>query len=231
MRIIRGTITTATVLVLLTACAGGDSTATKSNNGDDAEADGEPGKIVESGFGQSGQYVTGIAVVKATSKESVGESVTVSANFKDKAGEVVITEEQVEGFWWEGQEIVLPVFVDLGDQETAEIESVDFELSVSDYTPTTKSRAALPKVDADKVAKDEYGGVAAKFTFENPLDKKLTDPRIGVLCRDKAGKIVGGSSVYPSFIAAKGKIVETVGDLIVTGTPKTCTAYPSYDVI
>ena len=77
--------------------------------------------------------------------------------------------------------------------------------------------------------KNEYGASTAVFEFTNSSDEDLSSPRIGIVCYDAAGKIVGGSSEYPDLVAA-GKTVRIDSDVTVSGIPASCKAFPSYDV-
>lgn len=227
------TAATAAALTLLLAGCGSAASDSGSDSGDTKKGDskGKPAvELVASGFGQSDEYVQGIAVVTTDDEAAIGESVTVSMNFLAEDGSILGTEEQVEGFNWVGQELVLPVWLDLSENPKANVTKIETSVSISDYGSADDPQEALEAVPSTKVAKGEYGEVVATFELSNKGSDDLTDPRIGVVCYDSAKKIIGGSSEYPSLVAA-GKTIRLDVDVTTTGTPANCMAYPNYDVV
>jgi hypothetical protein len=206
-------------LLLASACGGTDPAP-------DAAGTEPSVELVASGFGQDGEYVQGIVVVTTDSAASVGEFVTASVNFLDAAGGILATEDQVESFSWVGQQLVLPVWLDLSDDPTADAASIDVSLSISDHGPTDP-RPELPVLESTGVTANEYGGFTASFLLTNGTAGDLTDPRVGVVCYDSGGTIIGGTSLFPELVAA-GKTVRIDPRVVVSGEPTTCKAFPNY---
>lgn len=61
----------------------------------------------------------------------------------------------------------------------------------------------------------------------NPLDTDLENVRVGIVCSDAAGQIVGGKAEFPALIAA-GTSVTLESDVVTSGTPADCVAHPNY---
>lgn len=182
--------------------------------------------LVASGFGQSDAYVQGIAIVTTRSKASVGRFVTVSANFLDKSGAIIGTEEQVESFSWVGQQLVLPIWLDLSDKRSAKVAKIDPRVSISDYGDDASAKPALPILKSTQVKKVRFQGTTASFAFKNDSDTDLKHLRVGVVCY-KGGRIIGGKSTYPDLAPAHQTIrIDT--DVVTTGKPKTCKAFLNY---
>jgi hypothetical protein len=233
-----GTLLVATaVLALLAGCGseaekkpsgsdGGSSVAKSDSSSDDSKPS---VKLVAQGFGQADEYPTGIAIVTTDSKASIGESVTVSANLLDAKGQILATEEQVEQFNWVGQQLVLPISFDLSNQPHAKAAKIEASASISNYGMDSEEKAPLPKLKSAEVKKSEYGGWTASFAFKNTTEGALKDMRVGIVCYDKAGSIIGGSSEYPS-LAAPGATIRIDSDVTTSGMPADCTAFPNYDV-
>lgn len=187
--------------------------------------------LVDSGFGQNGIYVQGIAIVTNDSEDAVGEFVTVSMNFLDAKGEIVRTEEQVESFSWAGQKLVLPVWLDLSDTPKLKIAKVDVSMSLSSHGSSATSLAPMAEIKASSIKKEQYGtGYAAVFQLKNAGTEPLEDARVGIVCYSASGKINGGGSDYPSLIAP-GKTVRLSVDVTTSGKPADCTALPNYSAV
>ena len=135
--------------------------------------------LVDSGYGQNGVYVQGIAIVSTDSEDAVGEFVTVSMNFLDAKGEVVGTEEQVESFSWAGQNLVLPVWLDLSDTPKVKVAKVDVSMSLSNTGSAATSLAPMAEIKASTVDKQQYGnGYKAVFQLKNAGTEPLKDARV-----------------------------------------------------
>lgn len=218
--------------LLLVACAGSpSSTDTGSSPTSDAtrSVPGEPAvSLVDSGFGQAGEYVQGIAIVTSQEEAAVGEFVTVSMNFLDSSGAILATEEQVEQLWWAGQQLVLPVWLDLSNQPKASVARVDASLSLSDHGSSEGSRPPLTTLQSKAIEKAQYGsGHAATFEITNETDAALEDIRVGVVCYDANDNIIGGASEYPSLVAP-GKTIRLDVSVTTSGEPANCKAFPNY---
>jgi hypothetical protein len=211
-------------LFLTAACGSGSDSPESKTDAPAAESKKSAAPtIVKSGFGQAGDYAEAIAIVKNPSTKG-GQFVTVSVNALDDAGDIIATEEQVEQFTWGGQSLVMPVFFDLSGKD-AKIASI--EPSVSSDNDGDLDRAPLTDVPAQSIEDDEFGAPLAKFVIKNSTKKDFTDLRIGVVCTDEAGDIIGGKSEYPELIAA-GKDALVESSPIVSGKSAECTASLNY---
>lgn len=180
------------------------------------------GAIVESGFGQRDDEYVWVTALVENKSDHVGQTVTVSFNVKDKSGEVIATTEQVEGFSRPGQKLAMGTQTDLDPGVRAA--SVEATLLIEDdNTFGSNATPDLGTAEAE-VKKGEYGDIEARYRVKNPTDKVLKDLRIGVICKDKSGKINGGGSEYPELVAPSGEI-KAATSLIVSGGTKGCTAY------
>jgi hypothetical protein len=233
VRITRPALTAvaATTVLLLTGCGGvseSDSRAIDSATGGAAqgsteEESGGSVEVVDTGFGQREEYVQGIAVVIA---EPVGEFVTVSMNFLDDSGQVVATEEQVESVSRAGQELVLPVWHSLDDHKT-KIALVEATASISDYGTPGEDYPDLGTYETTEIAKDGY---TAKFRLTNPTDETVENARVGVVCYNDDGDIIGGGSDYPELWPAGGEIVIDAS-ITTSGKPARCVAHARHEAL
>lgn len=218
------------VALLFAGCGGSDDDSAKSGGSgktDENSVEAAP-ELVEAGFGQSDQYAQGIAIVKIP-ENAVDRYITVSMNFLDAAGEILATEEQVESSTWADQELVLPVWADLGDSK-AKVAKVEATVAASDYdAQTPEGLEPLQRVKARSI-KEEYGTYKAAFEITNQSDEPMKEMRVGVVCRDRSNAIIGGGSDYPDLIAAGGKAVSEV-DVTVSSKPESCIAYPNYGTL
>ncbi|CAJ1506368.1 serine/threonine-protein kinase [[Mycobacterium] kokjensenii] len=182
---------------------------------------------VGSGFGQDGKSVIGIVIATTDNLGAVGQFATTSINFLDHAGNIIDTKEQVERFSWPGQQLVLPTAVFLEDPETT-VASIESSISISDYSDRRKARPELPMLNAESITKNATGKWTPVFTFTNSTAEDLVDLRIGVVCYDATGSIIGGGSEYPKLVAA-GKSIRIEPNRIVTsGEPTSCKALLNY---
>lgn len=213
----------------LASCGGGDkdvidqSTSTKSDDkkSNDVPAD-KQGAIIESGFGQGDDEYVWVTALVENKSDHVGQTVTVSFNIKDKSGKVVATTDQVEGFSRPGQKLAMGTQADLDPGVRAA--SVEATLLVEDdNTFGTRATDDLGTADAE-VKKDEYGSTEARYTVKNPTSTALKDLRIGVICRNKSGKVNGGGSEFPNLVPPSGEI-KAATSVIVSGDTAGCTAY------
>jgi len=206
--------------------AGSDGGSKNASSGGSKESDEPTAEIVDSGFGQN-EYTTQAMVIVTTDDEAaVGKFVTVSVNFLDADGQILSTADQVESFTWVGQELAMPVTPYEMD-EKAKVASIEPSVSLSDHSGSEESMAPLPVLESTEVKKGEYGGMTASFAFTNESDEVLKDLRVGVVCYDKAKKIIGGNSTYPS-LAPVGKTIRIDSDVTVSGNPQSCKAYLNY---
>ncbi|RZI96230.1 MAG: hypothetical protein EOO67_00855 [Microbacterium sp.] len=180
----------------------------------------EQGAIVESGFGQGEDEYVWVTALVENKSDRVGQTVTVSFNIKDDSGEVVSTTEQVESFSSPGQMLAVGTQADLDPGVRAA--SVEATLLVEDEN-TFEGGDDLGTAKAE-YKEGEYGESEARYTVKNPTDKPVKDPRIGVICKDKDGKVNGGGSDFPTLVPPNGEI-KLATYVIVSGAPEGCTAY------
>lgn len=198
-----------------------DSTGSDEKESNELPTD-EQGSIIESGFGQGDSEYVWVTALVENKSDHVGQTVTVSFNLKDESGEVVATTDQVESFNWPGQKVAVGTQADV--DPGVRVASVEATLLVEDDNAFgTESSDDLGTAIAE-VVKSEYGDYEARYTVKNAGSTPLKDPRIGVICKNKDGKVTGGGSDYPTLVPPSGQIkVET--SLIVSAKPATCTAY------
>lgn len=234
----RSLISAIVLLFALTACGGGGDTnddsstnapATSKPSGaaNEGESDDEAKvSVLEAGFAQDlgSQYAKAAAVVQSEGGGANGYFIVVSMNFLDKSGATIVTEQQTESISWDDQKLIVPVFTDLGSED-AKVASVEATVTVSNSGATTGTPLTDPVVA--KPTRGEFGGTAVKVTYSNPTDEDLTDARAGVLCRNKAGDIIGGESNYPDVVPAGQEIVQSV-DITTSEPAASCEATLNY---
>ena len=215
----------------LAGCGGSDG---GSDSGPTGPSSAKPGtttptvEVVASGFGQRDAYVQGIAIVTSADKAAVGEFATVSMNFLDETGATLGTEEQTEQFSWVNQQLVLPVWLDLSSTDPkAKVAKIEVSATLSDNGSSASSRPELASVETTTIGDDADGSTTATFELTNSGSEDLKDLRVGVVCYDADQAIIGGTSEYPDLVAA-GKTVRIDADVVTSGTPASCTAYPNY---
>jgi hypothetical protein len=230
---------TAALTLLLAGCGSSDitdtSTATAASTGSSASG-GSPSAapsdqpagdatILQSGFGQEGEYVWVTSVVhNGTGK--VGQTVTVQYNVLDDAGDILASESQVEAFSILDQDLAVGTQVSL--DKGVKVSKVEATLLVEDNgTFDSTPRPPIPTTPG-KVAKDEYGNWGATFIVSNPLSEPLKDARIGIVCYDAAKAIIGGGVSFPDLIPAGGKVKIDPTTLLISGKPDACTAYAGH---
>jgi hypothetical protein len=201
---------------LVAACDGGNA-ITSAHSGTANKG----GSLVVSGFGQEGKYVWATALVHNDS-DKVGQTVIVTFSAKDAAGQVIRSTDQVEAFSRLGQDLAVGTRLDVG--EGTHIATVEATLVVEDEG--VFSAAPFPELTTGpvEIAPGTFGGWAANFELTNPTDQPLTIPRLGVMCHDSAGKIVGGGSSYPDFVPASGTVFVECR-IITSGEPAGCEVF------
>jgi|SRR5699024_7265404 len=216
--------------LILTACAG---TIDETGRGASSEVEASDApvtvELIDSGFGQQDGYVQGIALVTTDDDRAVGEFVTVSMNFLDASGGIVGTSDQVESFSWVGQDLVMPIWLDLSDTPGVEVVEVDASVTLSGHGPRGDLLEPLERVEASEMRADQYGGTTAVFELTNPSSSNLEGARVGVVCYGADGAITGGASEYPNLIAAE-KSVLLESTVVTSVAPTKCVAYPNYGV-
>ncbi|MCW2772833.1 MAG: hypothetical protein JWN91_1159 [Nocardioides sp.] len=185
--------------------------------------DDEPWTLVDSGFGAQYGYAWTIARVQ-NDDDHAGQTVTVNFNLLDDAGELLASGSQVSHFSWPGQ--VLPVATQVEvpkGKKPATVEATvlvedegTFDDQISEDWGTFPGKIYQPKYS------DFYG---ARFEVTNPTDEPLEGSSLQVVCTNKTGEIIGGSSDYPDLIPASGRVLVDASSLYTTIKPAECTGY------
>jgi hypothetical protein len=224
----RTQIVLAALLFGVAGCGGGDETTTDSATSERStaapattapqEPEGKAGEIVKSGFGQRDDFVWVTSLVKNNTDEA-GATVTVQYNVLDATGSILVSGEQVESFSRGGE--LLAVGTQLEVPSGTEAATVEASLVVEPDGIGSEFQE-IPTSPVT-VTTDEFGQPTASFEVTNPTSEPLS-PRIGVICYDSAGEIVGGTSEFPEVPPSGKARVDTLS-LLVTGTPAECEAY------
>lgn len=226
--LIRDLAVTAVLIVGLTACGGGGdedvveegTPQSASSEAGDSEPLAEQGQLIESGFGQNGQYAQGVALVENTSDRG-GQTVTVNFNFLDADGNILTSVSQVDSFNIAGQTIAVQGFADLGNAR-AKVASVEPTLLIKDDGTFAETEADFGTSEGE--ISRQYGAWEGRFLVKNPTAEPLESPAVRVACRDAAGKINGGGFTFPDLVPPNGESVAEVS-LTVSSKPAECMAY------
>lgn len=206
-----------------------DETTSATSEGESEPADEDSGdkagpgtKMLETGFGQDGEYAWVTSLVQNQSADNIGHFVTVQFNAYDKGGELIESTEQVESFSRADQKMALGTQIDVEDKK--KVAKVEATLVVGDETGGGSEPSPEIKTGKVKVVEDEYGGTIARFEVYNPTKEALKNVRIGVICYDTRDRVNGGGSDYPELIPPSGKVLSKTS-LIVSGKTDRCEAY------
>ena len=74
------------------------------------------------------------------------------------------------------------------------------------------------------MVKSEYGNLMGRVQINNPTDKSLKSPRVGVICLDSKDRVIGGGYAYPELVPPSGKVLPGM-TLIASGKIARCDAY------
>ena len=185
--------------------------------------DGTGGKLVETGFGQRGQYALGVAIVKNTSGRG-GATVTVTFDFTDDDGAVVESVTQAEHFSWADQELAVTAFAVLASEDV-HVASLEATLLIEDNGDFADNPPGNIGVVTGTIKPgDAEGYWEVRFMLRNRDAQVVDDARVGVVCWDGSGTIIGGDSVYPEPIAAS-TVLEVASDPTLSAKPRRCKAY------
>lgn len=177
-------------------------------------------KILESGLGQSQEYVWATAILE-TARAQAGDYVVVNFNVKDSGGRLIKSGSQTEQVARPGSKIAVGTQIDL--PAGAKAATVEATAAVDNNSPVEKTSVTTGPVIT---AKGEYGdGYTAAFDAKNAASGPLTGARFNLACRNSDGKINGGGSAYPDLIPGSGSTRVDVTDLLVSGPPKRCEVY------
>lgn len=232
--------------LILTACGGGESStsqqtttpATQAPAGEDNASSDEPTEsepepaadtegatahtLVKSGFGFADPFAWVSALVSNDSVNS-GATVTVNFNLLDDAGAILVSGSQVEAFSRPDELLVLGTQLEV----PAGTVPSSLEATVQVEYPGIGSTEPFPELPLSPVtiARDEFGGWEASATLTNPTDQPLNGPRIGIICLDAAGQIIGGSSSFPDLVPPSGQVRVDSLFLTLSGDPAACEMY------
>jgi hypothetical protein len=213
------------VAVAVAGCGSSESTTKQTSTGAagaPAEADMASNTrhtVEKSGFGADGEYAWVAALVRNDSDKS-GATVVANFNLLDQAGQIITSGSQTESFSYPGEQLAIGTQVTL--PENAKPTRVDVTVNV-EYPGIGPTTAEQPlKFDTAQITKDQYGDyfhVAATVT--NPTAETITTARVGILCYNAAGDIIGGNSAYPELIPPNGR-TKVDSTVITTGEPASC---------
>lgn len=175
---------------------------------------------MKTGIGVAGEYGFLSSIVTNSSADNVGRFVTVHFNMLDKDGELVASEDQVEMFTSAKQTLAIGAHIEM--EGKGNISKVEATLGLGSKD-TMDDLPNLP-VGKVKVKNTEYDGTQAVFEVKNIGDAAEKSARVGVVCFNKAGKIIGGGSDYPELIPAKGRVL-VEASVLTSGKPAKCDAY------
>jgi hypothetical protein len=119
----------------------------------------------------------------------------VQFNLLDSNGEILASTDQVESFSRADQKI----------PDRGKVAKVEATMEVSDHADVDAE--PFPEITTGnvKVVKSEYGGTVGRVQVNNPTDKSLKSPRVGVICLDANDRVIGGRSGYPELVPPSGK--------------------------
>lgn len=177
--------------------------------------------VLSSGFGQQGEYAWITAVVK-NDKGAEGRFVTVQFNIFDQAGTLILSESQTESFSRAGEVLAIGTQVTVpGGAKVGKVEPTAVLGSTTGDKPFPEIKTGPIKITAQQYAKDRF---AVSFPVMNPGADPLKDLRVGIVCFDSGGKVIGGTSDYPDVVPGSGQAIVTA-DVITNGKPDKCEAY------
>lgn len=220
-------ITAVVAAFVLTACSAAQTLTedtvtedTTDNTSEKKDSKAGEAKLLKAGFGRDGDYGFVSSLVKNTSADLVGTFVTVQFNLLDAGGELVASESQVEQFTSADQTLAIGTQLERsGKAKVSKVEAT-LELGTADNFAEDQPNFPVGKV---KVGEDEYEGTQATFEVRNPTDAS-SSARVGIVCFNKAGKIIGGNSEFPDVIPAKGRVL-VESSVLTSGKPDKCEAY------
>lgn len=173
--------------------------------------------IAEVGIGQDGEYGHAAALVHTAGH--LGEFLTVHFNVFDAGDELVASGEQVEQITSEKSTLAVGTMIELGDVQAAR---VDATYAVTDYGMPFE---ALPELEPAPVTLGEWG--SADIRLSNTTNEPWQDLRIGIICRNADGAIVGGGDAYPDLVPANAESLAS-GHVTASDSAQDCTAYPQH---
>jgi hypothetical protein len=193
-----------------------------STGGNEDQSQAKSARLLKTGFGQSGEYAWVTSLVENQAEDNVGQFVTVQFNLLDSDGEILASTEQVEAFSRADQRLAVGTQVEIPDR--GKVAKVEATMEVSDHQNVDADPFPEITTGKVKVGKSEYGDGVARVQVNNPTDKSLEAPRVGVICLDAKDRVIGGGSAYPELVPPSGKVLQEV-TLIASGKIERCDAY------
>jgi hypothetical protein len=192
-----------------------------SAGGNEDNSAGKSARLLKTGFGQSQEYAWVTSLVENQAEDNVGQFVTVQFNLLDSDGEILASADQVEEVSRADQKLAVGTQVEIPDRK--KVAKVEATMEVSDHDVDAEP---FPEITTGgvKVVKSEYGDTVGRVQVNNPTDKSLKSPRVGVICLDAKDRVIGGGSGYPELVPPSGKVLLEVG-LITSGKIERCDAY------
>ncbi len=185
-------------------------------------------KIVKSGFAQSDDYIWIGALLTNESANSV--DVIVKFVFKDANGNTVPEADSFEAsserFTPLGQTILVATNAIL----PAGVNVASVEASVAEVSPAPASPAAewpeLTIGPVENLEQDSLGDFTGTVEITNPSPSPLEGVRVGVVCLDGGGGIIGGNLLLEEVnLRPAGMTRFFARDITTSGTPAKCEAY------
>jgi hypothetical protein len=220
--------------LLVTACGGGDSepggdvqagqgTATAPSSPPASTKATPPAKaaggvaVKEVGFGKSGEFVTAVAVIHNGTDQI--SSLQVSFAAYDAAGEVLGQQETSAPIARAGATVATTVPIEI---KTGKVAKVTAEVNIlqkqKDDHPSSAFVASGVRYRPGEYDASVTGKIASRY------DQDVKDAYVVAVCRNAAGRIVGGGEDYYSV---KGGGSTAVQVSVSGGAAKACQLYPT----
>ena len=155
-------------------------------------------EVLREGFvAQSdGTYAEGFVVLRAADSADVaGKSVIVTMDFLDSAGVVAYTDQVAQTIWWPGQTLIFETTGMTGGSSIATTITL-VPASSGDPREALVAPTNVALVEAPPITSDDSQNLRdVGFDFTNPSGTALEEARVGVVCWNGEGIVVGGDSL------------------------------------
>ena len=167
------------------------------------------------------------SLVENQTADNIGQFVTVQFNLLDSDGKVLGRAHRVDAFSRADQKLAVGTQVDIPDR--GKVAKVEATMEISD-NPNVDTEP-FPEITTGKVkvVKSKYGDQVGRVLVNNPTDKSLKTPRVGVICVNAKDRVIGGGSAYPELIPPSGQVLQEL-NLITSGRIERCDAYAGPDL-
>ncbi|MCZ8380360.1 hypothetical protein O6P37_15940 [Mycobacterium sp. CPCC 205372] len=216
-------------IVIPLAIACGDSTATRDQgtggDGSSPVAPAASAVIEQSGFGGDENYLWVTSTVRDV---PVGQFATVSFNLYGADGTLLASESQTE------QGVNPGARITVGTQVAAPagqaVTRIEPTLKISEHDPVQRPKFSdvVLQVGPTTLGQNSFGSPTADAILTNPSDQQIPSARVGAICFNPQGTIIGGGYAFPDVIPANGE-VKVSSELKTSEPPARCelTAQPS----